>query len=68
MSIFNDLLFAHGYIANEDLARRLADSPAPPTGEPPRTGATHPHPHPRAQVRARQARMVRIVTALSPFR
>ncbi len=68
MRIFNDLLFHHGFVTNEELARQLApgDAFSPP---PPATrGATHPHKHPRAQVRARQARLVRVLTALSPFR
>ncbi len=67
MRIFNDLLFHHGFVTNEELARKLApgDAFAPPAQA---AGATHPHKHPRAQVRARQARLVRVLTALSPFR
>lgn len=67
MRIFNDLLFHHGFVTNEELARKLApgDAFSPPSEA---RGATHPHKHPRAQVRARQARLVRVLTALSPFR
>ncbi|MDG2525094.1 hypothetical protein P6166_06965 [Stenotrophomonas sp. HITSZ_GD] len=67
MRIFNDLLFHHGFVTNEALARQLAPGDGGVPTAPPQ-GATHPHPHPRAQVRARQARRVRVLTALSPFR
>lgn len=67
MRIFNDLLFHHGFVTNEALARQLAPGDGA-AHEPPPHGATHPHRHPRAQVRARQARLVRALTALSPFR
>jgi len=66
MSIFNDLLFQHGFVANEALARQLATPPD--EDKQTAAGATHPHRHPREQVRARQARLVRALTALSPFR
>jgi len=64
MRIFNDLLFHHGFVTDAELARKLA--PADPTPQPP--PATHPHRHPREQVRERQARLVRTLTSLSPFR
>ncbi|HEY9255800.1 MAG TPA: hypothetical protein VIP30_14830 [Stenotrophomonas sp.] len=68
MRIFNDLMFHHGFVTNEELARKLAPG-HPLEAEPEKkTGATHPHLHPRDQVRARQARMARVLTALSPFR
>lgn len=68
MRIFNDLLFHHGFVTNEELARKLAPG-QPFEAEPEKKqGATHPHRHPREQVRARQARMARGLTALSPFR
>jgi len=69
MRIFNDLLFHHGFVTNEELARQLAPGHPFEKAQPsPPTGASHPHLHPREQVRARQARLVRSVTALSPFR
>lgn len=68
MSIFNDLLFHHGFVTNEALARQLAPEHELGKGPAQPGGATHPHRHLRAQVRARQARMVRMLTALSPFR
>lgn len=64
MRIFNDLLFHHGFVTNAELARKLAEDDAPPAP----VVATHPHRHAREQVRARQARLVRTLTALSPFR
>jgi len=66
MRIFSDLLFHHGHIANADLARQLA--PPAPQVQTPSAGATHPHLHLRAKVRERQARRIRLLTALSPFR
>ncbi|HEY0334946.1 MAG TPA: hypothetical protein VGC74_14770 [Stenotrophomonas sp.] len=68
MRIFNDLMFHHGFVTNEELARKLAPGQplSPPDGD--KKGATHPHRHLRAEVRARQARMLRALTALSPFR
>jgi hypothetical protein len=44
-SLWTDLLFLHGHIANADLARRLANAPAPrsaPRGRRARQGATTP--------------------------
>lgn len=68
MRIFNDLLFHHGFVTNEELAHKLAPGhPFESDVQKPK-GATHPHKHPRDQVRARQARMARVLTALSPFR
>jgi len=64
MRIFNDLLFHHGFVTNAELARKLAPDGAPTTP----AAAAHPHRHSREQVRARQARLVRALTALSPFR
>ena len=68
MRIFNDLLFHHGHVADAELARQLASTDRPPEGSAAGGGASHPHRHPRAEVRARQARLVRTLTALSPFR
>lgn len=69
MRIFNDLLFHHGFVTREELARQLAPEDAQTQGHPEvPAGATHPHRHPREQVRARQARLVRTLTAMSPFR
>lgn len=69
MRIFNDLLFHHGFVTNEELARKLEPGHPFDEAQPSAvSGASHPHLHPREQVRARQARLVRTLTALSPFR
>ena len=41
-SLWTDMLFLHGHIANPDLARRLAQ-PTPPAA-PPKTGGSKPQP------------------------
>lgn len=77
MSIFNDLLFHHGHIANIELARSLAapKDPAPAAGSAPQpqagdTGAAQASPEARrAAARARRhSALLRAMTALSPFR
>lgn len=73
MKIHRDLLFHHGHVANVELAQSLAE-PTPPhegaaedaaqaTERNPATGAD-----PAAKRRELHARLIRGMTALSPFR
>lgn len=75
MSIYSDLLFHHGHIANAELARSLAA--ARPGSEGPESAAqalaagtpraTPGQPAAAAGMRGRSA-LLRAMTALSPFR
>ncbi|MEB1527668.1 hypothetical protein [Xanthomonas sp. WHRI 7945] len=75
MSIYSDLLFHHGHIANAELARSLATAQAAPAGPGPAAPtpaadaaqATPGEPAPAAGARRRSA-LLRAMTALSPFR
>jgi hypothetical protein len=75
MSLYSDLLFHHGHIANTELARSLAA--APPGAEGPRSAAQAPAtgvlpatPDQRASTAGGRGRsaLLRAMTALSPFR
>ncbi|QNH15424.1 hypothetical protein HEP74_00546 [Xanthomonas sp. SS] len=77
MSLYSDLLFHHGHIANAELARSLAATPprsegpdsaaqAPAAG-PAQATPGEPTPTPAARKRDRSA-LLRALTALTPFR
>ncbi|MBN6151290.1 hypothetical protein JR065_13150 [Xanthomonas sp. AmX2] len=77
MSIFNDLLFHHGHVANAELARSLAapkdPAPAPgPAPQPQDSDANAAQAAPEAKRAAARARrhsaLLQAMTALSPFR
>jgi len=74
MSIYSDLLFHHGHIANAELARSLAAAQAGPAGPgpaapAPAAGAAQATPGEPAPAASRgHSALLRAMTALSPFR
>jgi hypothetical protein len=74
MSIYNDLLFLQGHIADVALARALATTVQEPTaaGDAPvaaaATGVAATEPRTTAEPNRTQAHLRRTMTALSPFR
>ncbi|HBK45659.1 MAG TPA: hypothetical protein DDZ67_04345 [Xanthomonadaceae bacterium] len=68
MSIFSELLFHHGHITNVDLARSLANRAEGPAATVRDDGHAAVQERRERRGEARRKRLVRAMTALSPFR